>query len=94
MEYIKRQISVHAIQWTGNNYLEVKKFIDDPTKRMKVGEDDQIILQTLDGHMSAHLGDYIIKTHKGEVYPCSAESFNEIYQPHGFMENDPDVLQA
>ena len=37
-------------------------------------------IQTLEGDMTASLGDWIIKGVKGEFYPCKPEIFAETYE--------------
>jgi len=38
-------------------------------------------IRTLEGTMSAELGDWIIKGVKGEIYPCKPDIFAETYDP-------------
>jgi hypothetical protein len=38
-----------------------------------------LIIQTLEGKMTAHKGDYIIKGVKGELYPCKTDIFEQTY---------------
>lgn len=37
-------------------------------------------IKTLEGTMVAKTGDYIIKGIKGEIYPCKADIFEEMYE--------------
>jgi len=39
-----------------------------------------IIIQTLEGVMTADPGDYIIKGVKGECYPCKPDIFEQTYE--------------
>ena len=39
-----------------------------------------IKIQTLEGVMTANLGDYIIKGIKGEFYPCKPDIFDATYE--------------
>ena len=36
-------------------------------------------IKTLEGTMTANIGDYIIKGVKGEIYPCKADIFEATY---------------
>ncbi|HSX77260.1 MAG TPA: hypothetical protein VLQ80_01620 [Candidatus Saccharimonadia bacterium] len=38
-------------------------------------------IDTLEGKMTARLGDWIIKGVKGELYPCKPEIFEATYEP-------------
>ena len=38
-------------------------------------------IQTLEGEMTAALGDWIIKGIKGEFYPCKPDIFDATYEP-------------
>jgi len=40
---------------------------------------EQIQIDTLEGVMTASLGDYVIKGVQGEFYPCKAEIFEATY---------------
>lgn len=42
-----------------------------------------LVIKTLEGDMSANVGDYIIKGVKGEFYPIKAEIFLETYERVG-----------
>lgn len=79
MRYAKKPVTVDAIQWTGENIGEVELFIAGSDKGVVQYIDGTLKLMFMNGYMSAHPGDYIIRTHKGEVYPCQEDNFNEIY---------------
>jgi len=40
-----------------------------------------IKIHTLEGVMTANIGDYIVKGIKGEFYPCKPDIFAETYEP-------------
>ena len=40
-------------------------------------------IPTLEGVMTAQVGDYIIKGVHGEFYPCKPDIFKETYEPSG-----------
>jgi hypothetical protein len=39
-------------------------------------------IDTLEGVMTAYVGDWIIKGIKGELYPCKADIFEATYEPY------------
>jgi hypothetical protein len=49
--------------------------------------DDHATIITLEGAMTANLGDYIIKGVQGEIYPCKPDIFLMSYE----KENESDV---
>lgn len=41
---------------------------------------DTVQIETLEGVMTANVGDYIIKGVKGEIYPCKPDIFEATYE--------------
>ena len=76
--YIKKPIKIEAIQWTGENVLEVKDFVTSGAEYLE--DENVIVIHTLEGDMKAILNDYIIKGVKGEFYPCKENIFKETYE--------------
>lgn len=75
MKYIKKPVEVEAVQWNGENTEEVLEF----TNRAAKFENGKMQIATLEGTMTANVGDYIIKGVKGEVYPCKPDIFKATY---------------
>lgn len=46
-----------------------------------VGKPDCIEIATLEGRMTAQVGDWIIRGVKGELYPCKPDIFAATYEP-------------
>lgn len=42
---------------------------------------ETMTIKTLEGDMTANIGDYIIKGVKGEFYPCKPDIFKQTYEP-------------
>ena len=40
-----------------------------------------LTIKTLEGVMSANVGDYVIRGVKGEFYPCKSDIFLQTYEP-------------
>ena len=74
-KYVKKPVTIEAIQWTGDNTHEICVFVGDEIQRQR----ESIIIPTLEGDMTASLGDYIIKGVRGEFYPCKPDIFRETY---------------
>ena len=47
------------------------------------GPDDveDVLVDTLEGHMRVDVGDYVIRGVKGEFYPCKPDIFEATYDP-------------
>lgn len=73
MKYVKKAIEIEAIQWTGENFVEISQFCD------KCYFDSVLKILTLEGTHEATIGDFIIKGIKGEFYPCKEDIFNLTY---------------
>jgi len=75
MKYRKKPVEIDAIQWTGDNKLEIFDFCN-----MSYINDQELRIQTLEGSMIASVGDYIIKGVMGEFYPCKPDIFEMTYE--------------
>lgn len=91
MKYRKKPIVVDAISWNGNNLQEVMDFVNSEFKYVENVsyctqkfnydyEENVLIINTLEGSMVVHIGDYIIKGIAGEYYPCKKKIFEETYE--------------
>lgn len=74
--YKKRPVEIQALEYTGTNIMEVLEFIE--YKGVEKG--GLILINTLEGLMTASVGDYIIKGIKGEFYPCKPDVFAKTYE--------------
>jgi hypothetical protein len=85
VKYRKRPIVIDAIQWTGENWEEVREFCRrlDGFSAVVFWDhgDDAVFIDTLEGTMRAGLGWYIIRGAHGEFYPCRADVFRDTYEP-------------
>ena len=81
-KYIKKQIKIEAVQWTGDNLIEVAEFLSTNRNQNFVIDNGTktIELETLEGTMIASDGDYLIKGITGEFYPCKPRIFEESYE--------------
>ena len=79
MWFIKKPIPVEAMQWTGDNFLEIREFVTNYP--VVVTANDEVIISTLKGEMRAPVGSWIIREAENEFYFCRCEIFEEIYEP-------------
>lgn len=87
MKYRKKPVVIDAFKWTGGpDQEDYPQWIVDAIKNGKVTfprEDEGFLImriETLEGAMTAQLGDYIIKGIKGEIYPCKPDIFEATYE--------------
>lgn len=77
-QYRKKPVVVEAIQWNGENEVEVSRLMNEKTFSVQYPE-NTITIFTFEGEMTANLGDWIIKGVKGEFYPVKPDIFKETY---------------
>jgi hypothetical protein len=78
-KFKKKPVVIEAVQWTGENNVEVLQFCDS-CYITSSGKTKDLIISTLEGDMSASIGDYIIKGVKGEFYACREDIFDMTYE--------------
>lgn len=89
----KKPVTIEAVQWRGDNLFEVIAFTDGDTdingnfaemmweQYCDLVAQDGFKIKTLEGTMTASVGDWIIKGIKGEFYPCKPDIFLATYEP-------------
>ena len=93
----KKPVVIEAIQWTGDNSMEVLDFGNDGP--MPLWGDDftvdmdksEVYILTLEGKHTATKGDWIIRGIKGEFYPCQPDIFEATYEPAAQPEKKTPV---
>jgi len=93
-KFRKKPVVIEAIQWTGVNTDEVLSFVEcSASIRRKaykrIDNNHEIVIETLEGDMTASKGDWIIRGVKGEVYPCKPDIFEATYES---VEDGPQPL--
>ena len=79
-KYRRLPVIIEAIQWTGENYGEMLKFIGEK-KFHHIVNDNTLLIPTLEVDHKAAWGDYIIKEGiTDEVYPCNPDIFEKTYE--------------
>jgi hypothetical protein len=81
-QYRKKPIVVEAILWDGTTDTAnaIWKWGGDVSV-MQSKIDNSFTIWTLEGEMTALVGDYIIKGIQGEFYPCKPDIFEQTYEP-------------
>ena len=89
MKYRKKPVVIEAIQWTGDNLLEIITFtgLHESAAQWSWEEYERVVSKkglkifTLEGPLMASVGDWIIKGVLGEFYPCRNDIFLMTYEP-------------
>lgn len=94
-KYRKKPVVIEAIQWTGFNQDEIRKYFGTTFEersevRGNYEYDEEnlkfylksyiLTIKTLEGNMMASKGDYIIRGIDGEYYPCKPKIFEKTYE--------------
>ena len=87
MKFRKKPVVVEAVQLLESNPGEAIDFIGREriaTASWEGRREEAVLtigIRTLEGVMTASLGDWIIRGVAGEVYPCKPEIFRQTYEP-------------
>lgn len=81
-KYRKKPVVIEAIQFTGWNWTECRQFMSDKSLvfTQEMSKQESLSIETLEGTMTANIGDYIIKGVQGEFYPCKPDIFEMTYE--------------
>ena len=80
-KFRKKPVVISALQWSGENKLEMLAFCGVYAKIFDIGDDEMALqIVTLEGIMDARINDYIIKGINGEFYPYRADIFKKTYE--------------
>lgn len=77
-KYVKKPVIISALQWTGDNILEMCNFTGKEDSKLL--KNDELYIDTLEGTMHASVGDYIVCGVDGEFYPCKPDIFEKTYE--------------
>lgn len=77
--YTKKPVTISAIQVPARGEEPSEDLIDLVHSQNWEGDDEGILITTLEGDMLASPGDYIIRGLKGEYYPCKPDIFEMSY---------------
>lgn len=84
MKYRKRPVTIEAMQFTEESIDDLNDWLaEGGASFMFLQSPDRtsLAIDTLEGTMMAHPGDWIIRGVQGEHYPCKSAIFAETYEP-------------
>ena len=67
--------------WFAEEIITEPKVVGDSIQMVQRRGSPVIQVPTLEGVMTARIGDWIIRGVKGEVYPCKPDIFEATYEP-------------
>lgn len=76
----KKPVIVEVMELTDKTKDQVYNFVRCTTAPDWEDGEPVLKIQTLEGVMTARLGDYIIKGVNGEFYPCKPDIFHKTYE--------------
>lgn len=80
------EVVIEAVQFNGlDDYLEICEWINESDNTLSADELIEfrapiMLINTLEGTMTADVGDYVIKGVSGEFYPCKPDIFEKTYE--------------
>lgn len=84
MKYRKKPVVIEAIQFLDDakRISELQEFAGKDLRVDYSSKDNPVLkIDTLEGTMTASVGDYVIKGVNGEFYPCKPDIFEKTYEP-------------
>lgn len=78
--YRKKPVEVQAMVWDGRSVSKAIEFCGKENLDITGKYPGKLKIKTLEGVMTANIGDYIIKGVKGEFYPCKPDIFEKTYE--------------
>ena len=80
MKYRKKPVVIEALQFTDKTKDRVFNFVRCNTFADFENGIPILRIQTLEGVMTARVGDWVIKGVNGEFYPCKPDIFEKTYE--------------
>ena len=83
-KYRKKPVVIEAVQFTDENKDQVLNWCQsiqmNVTNSWEKEGNPAMLIPTLEGEMTASLGDWIIKGISNELYPCKPDIFEKTYE--------------
>jgi cell division protein FtsB len=78
----KKPVVIEAVQFVGSNRQEIVELVAAATNGVCVTSslEGPLTIGTLEGNMTASIGDWVIRGVKGEFYPCKPDIFAATYE--------------
>lgn len=83
-KYRKKPLIIKAVQFCNDSLENMEALQDlglDPVRISYKDREPVLKIETLEGEMTASIGDWIIRGINGEFYPCKDDVFQKTYEP-------------
>ena len=82
-KFRKKPVVIEAVRWDKgrNTYDQVEQWGAASEHCTVSSVAGALVIDTLEGAMTANIGDWIIRGVKGELYPIKDQIFQETYEP-------------
>lgn len=81
-KFRKKPVVIEAMQFTEESKERVYRFVTCSKFASHDNDGNPVLdIWTLEGRVSARLGDWVIKGVAGEFYPCKPDIFEATYEP-------------
>jgi len=77
MKYKTKPVEIEAMEYTGENGGGILNWANS---REVIDMGEHLVIKTLEGDMTASIGDFIIKGLRGEFYPCKPDVFHQKFE--------------
>lgn len=78
--YIKKLGVYLAMQYTGNNFKEIKEYFEDTSGVISSYMDGMLKLDTEHGRLAVRNGEYIVQDVLHKYSVCRKDDFEELYE--------------
>lgn len=86
--YVKKPVVIHATKFSERDFLYWEPWVQNEYNKKTwgysfdphSGKPNGFIVNTLEGEMKGHAGDYLVKGVRGELYVCRGDIFEETYK--------------
>lgn len=79
----KKPVVIDAIRFTGDNTAEIAELLQWDVVDNGDKYATELIIETLEGDMTAQVGDWVVRGVQGEGYPVKPAIFDLTYEPAG-----------
>jgi len=79
VKYRKKPVVIEAMKFTDETKDQVFNWVSCSCSSQFEDDSPILVISTLEGDMTARLGDYVIRGVKGEFYPCKPDIFEATY---------------
>jgi hypothetical protein len=82
-KYRKKPVVIEAVQFCDDSFETTEKLQNLGLDPIRIGYENKepvLKIETLNGLMTASVGDWVIKGVNGEFYPCKPDIFTQTYE--------------